>query len=312
VIRVIALLLLLLTGLLPSLVAAQSLQAVPPLRARVTDLTGTLDAQQVQTLEATLAALEKKKGAQVVVLLVQTTQPEAIEQYSIRVVEAWKLGRGKRQAEQASGNPNAPAVDDGVMLLVAKQDRRLRIEVGWGLEGAIPDGIAKRIIDESISPRFRRGDYFGGIQAGVQDLQARIEGEELPAPWQPGEARPDGGSSFGFVPVLLFAFVAGTILSSMLGRFLGAGAGGLGAAVLGAGAAGPILAVGAGILVFFLVLLMAPSGSGMRRVGRRTTGPVIFPGGWGGGGGGGFGGGGGGGFSGGGGGFGGGGASGGW
>jgi uncharacterized protein len=279
----------------------------------VTDLTGTLDPQQVQSLEAMLAALEQKKGAQVAVLMVPTTQPEAIEQYGIRVAEAWKLGRGKAQASRATGDPNAPAVDDGVLLLIAKQDRRLRIEVGYGLEGAIPDSIAKRIIDESISPRFRRGDYFGGIQAGLQDLQARIEGEELPAPWQREGAQQDEGV-FGLLPVLIFAFVGGTILSSIVGRFLGAGAGGVGAGLLGAGAIGSLpLAFGAGAVIFVLILLMAPSSSGLRRVGRHTyrNGPVIFPGGgWGGGGrGGGFGGGG---FGGGGGGFGGGGASGGW
>ena len=306
---------LLLVGLLPAGGAAQDLQPVPPLKARVTDLTRTLEPQQVQSLEAMLAALEQKKGAQVAVLMVPTTRPEAIEQYGIRVAEAWKLGRGKEQAARASGNPNAPAVDDGVLLLIAKDDRRLRIEVGYGLEGAIPDSIAKRIIDESISPRFRRQDYFGGIQAGLQDLQARIEGEDLPPPWQRDSAQVGEGSGgvFGLLPVLLFSFVAGTILSSIVGRLLGAGAGGAGAGFLGLGALGSVpLAVGAGALVFFLILLMAPSNSGLRRVGRHTyrRGPIVFPGGWGGGGG--FGSGGGGGFGGGGGGFGGGGASGGW
>ena len=310
--RLLLILALLLGGLLPGIGVAQDLQPIPPLKARVTDLTGTLDAQQVQSLESMLAALEQKKGAQVAVLMVETTKPEAIEQYGIRVAEAWKLGRGKQQAERASGNPNAPAVDDGVLLLIAKQDRRLRIEVGYGLEGAIPDGIAKRIIDESISPRFRRQDYFGGIQAGLQDVQTRIEGEDLPAPWERGEAAQDE-EIFGIVPVLVFSFVAGTILSSIVGRFLGAGAGGLGAGFLGIGALGSLpFAVGAGVVIFILILLMAPSRSGMRRVGRHTyrDGPIVFPGGWGGGGGG-FGGGGGG-FGGGGGGFGGGGASGGW
>ena len=306
---------LLLGGLLPGVATAQSLQPIPPLQARVTDLTGTLEPQQVQSLEAMLAALEQKKGAQVAVLMVQTTQPEAIEQYGIRVADAWKLGRGKARAEQASGDKNAAPVDDGVLLLIAKQDRRLRIEVGYGLEGAIPDGIAKRIIDESISPHFRRQDYFGGIQAGLQDLQTRIEGEDLPPAWQPanGATQQDEGV-FGFLPVLVFAFVAGTILSSIIGRFLGAGASGLGAGFLGAAAVGSIpLAIGAGLVIFVLVLLMAPSASGLRRAGRNTyrNGPVILPGGWGGrgSGGGGFGGGG---FGGGGGGFGGGGASGGW
>ena len=202
-----------------------------------------------------------------------------------------------------------------MLLLIAKQDRRLRIEVGYGLEGAIPDGIAKRIIDESISPHFRRQDYFGGIQAGLQDLQARIEGEDLPPPWQRDGAAAGRRRHSGFVPVLLFSFVAGTILSSIVGRFLGAGAGGLGAGFLGLGAVGSLpLAIGAGIVIFVLVLLMAPSSSGLRRVGRHTyrNGPIVFPGGLGrrrrsavaAGGGGGFGGGGGG--------FGGGGASGGW
>nr|MBA3480113.1 TPM domain-containing protein [Lautropia sp.] len=276
---ILLLLFLLLGSLLPTAVAAQELQPVPPLRGRVTDLTGTLNPQQVQSLEAMLAALEQKKGAQVVVLMVQTTQPEAIEQYSIRVVEQWKLGRGQRRAQPASGEPAAPTVDDGVLLLIAKQDRKLRIEVGYGLEGAIPDGIAKRIIDESISPHFRRQDYFGGIQAGLQDLQTRIEGEELPAPWQRSEAAQTGGGIGAFLPVLLFAFVAGTVLSSMLGRFLGAGAGGLGAAFLGAGAVGSFaLAIGAGIVIFILVLVMAPAGGGLRRVGRHTyrNGPIVF------------------------------------
>jgi uncharacterized protein len=296
---------------LPGIAAAQELQPIPPLKARVTDLTGTLTPEQIQSLEEMLAALEQKKGAQVAVLIVPTTKPEAIEQYSLRVVEAWKLGRGK----PATGDQYSPSVDDGVLLLVAKEDRRVRIEVGYGLEGAIPDGIAKRIIDESIVPRFRRGDYFGGIQAGLQDLQARIEGEDLPPPaWAPGNETQQEEGIFGFLPLLLFAFVAGTILSSIVGRFLGAGAGGLAAGLLGAGAVGSVpLAVGAAILVFFLVLLMAPSRSGMNRVGRHTygDGPIMFPGGWGGRGGrgGGFGGGG---FGGGGGSFGGGGASGDW
>jgi len=294
-------------------VAAQALQPVPPLNARVTDTTGTLDAAQRQALEATLAELEGRKGAQIAVLMVPTTQPEAIEQYSIRVAEAWKIGRGRAAAERASGDRNAPAIDDGVLLLIAKNDRRLRIEVGYGLEGAIPDGIAKRIIDESIAPRFRRQDWFGGIQAGVQDLRARIEGEPLPAPWIPAGEDGTDGQAFGILPILIFAFVAGSILSSVIGRFLGAGAAGLGAGVFGAAALASLaLGVGAGLLVFVLVLMMAPSRSGLRQVGRRTyrDGPVILPGGWGGGRGGGFGGGGG--FSGGGGGFGGGGASGDW
>src|SRR5690606_11837916 len=155
----------------PAGALGQDLQPVPPLAARVTDLTGTLAPAQVQALEGALADIEQRKGAQVAILMVPTTRPEAIEQYGIRVAEAWKLGRGREVAQRATGDPNAPAVDDGVLLLVAKDDRRVRIEVGYGLEGAIPDGIARRIIDESITPRFRREDYFGGLQAAVQDLR---------------------------------------------------------------------------------------------------------------------------------------------
>ena len=125
------------------------LQPIPPLTARVTDTTGTLDAQQKQSLESELAALEQRKGSQLAVLIVPTTQPEDIEQYSIRVVDAWKLGRKN--------------VDDGVLLIVAKNDHRVRIEVGRGLEGAIPDAANARIIREYITPKFRAGDFYGGI-----------------------------------------------------------------------------------------------------------------------------------------------------
>ena len=149
---------------------AFALVEIPPLQARVTDLTGTLDAPQQTALEARLKALEDKKGSQLAILIVPTTQPEDIAQYSIRVVEQWKLGREKP--------------DDGVLVLVAKDDRKLRIEVGRGLEGAIPDIYAKRIISEVIAPRFKQGDFFGGLDAGVSSLTQLIEGEALPAPAQ--------------------------------------------------------------------------------------------------------------------------------
>src|SRR5262252_7548238 len=141
---------------------------VPPLKARVTDLTGTLSASQVQNLDARLRDFESSKGSQIAVLLLPSTQPETIEQYSIRVAEAWKIGRAK--------------IDDGVIVVVAKDDRRLRIEVGRGLEGAITDGLAKRIINEVITPRFKAGDFYGGIAAGCDALIKLIEGEALPAP----------------------------------------------------------------------------------------------------------------------------------
>ena len=139
--------------------------AIPPLRARVTDLTATLDDAQRQSLEQALAAFEARKGAQIAVLVVPSTQPETIEQYAVRVEESWKLGR--------------KGVDDGVLLVVAKDDRRLRIEVGYGLEGTIPDVVAKRVIEEDIAPRFKQGDFYGGIRAGTERLMRLVDGESL-------------------------------------------------------------------------------------------------------------------------------------
>src|SRR5690606_4593129 len=147
---------------------AQELQPLPPLAARVTDLTGTLTAGQQAELEQKLAAFEQRKGAQVAVLLVDSTRPESIEAYSIRVAEAWKLGR--------------EGVDDGALLLVALQDRTLRIEVGYGLEGVLPDAIARRIIEETIKPLFRQRDIHGGINAGVERIMQVVDGEPLPPP----------------------------------------------------------------------------------------------------------------------------------
>src|SRR5215212_7951371 len=156
--------------------------AVPPLREPVTDLTGTLTSQQVAALEQQLRAFEAKKGSQIAVLLVPTTQPETIEQYSIRVAEAWKLGRR--------------GVNDGALLLVAKDDRAVRIEVGYGLEGPLPDVLADRIVEQVIVPRFRRGDYFGGLTEGVTRMVALVEGEPLPEPAR-AQRGARGGDSFG-------------------------------------------------------------------------------------------------------------------
>ncbi|WP_126443941.1 TPM domain-containing protein [Sulfuricystis multivorans] len=148
--------------------AAEGLVPIPPLAARVTDLTGTLTPDEQARLENRLAALERDKGAQIAVLLIPTTRPESIEQFGIRLAEAWKIGR--------------KGIDDGVIVIVAKQDRALRIEVGYGLEGALPDAVAKRIIEEAITPRFREGDFFGGLDAGTQAIARIIGGEPLPPP----------------------------------------------------------------------------------------------------------------------------------
>ena len=246
---------------------------VPALKTRVTDLTGTLDAAARQALESRLAQLEKARGAQLAVLLVSTTQPESIEQYALRVAETWKLGR--------------KGVDDGVLLLVAKDDRTLRIEVGYGLEGAIPDAMAKRVIEEVIVPRFKQGDLSGGIDAGVNALVRLIEGETLPQK----EAAASGASVEDALSMaMVFIFVVGGILRALFGALIGAALAG-GVAFLGGWLllGGPGMAAVVGVVVFFLTLI-GISG-------------VVGGGGGGGGGGG---------FSGGGGGFGGGGASGRW
>ena len=283
--------------------AAQDLQPIPKLAARVTDLTGTLTAEQQNALEQKLAAFEAAKGSQVAVLIVPSTKPEEIEQYSIRVVDQWKLGRG---------TVNGKRVDDGALLLIAKDDHRMRIEAGYGLEGVLTDAMSNRIITETIAPAFRQGNYYGGIDSGLDQMMKLIDGEPLPPPerqWQGGRR----GGAPGIFPELLFAVLIGSVvLRGIFGKtlgsvFTGAGAGllvylgGYALALAGVAAAG----------AFLITLLMgfAGTGSGWSSGTRGGLG-----GGWGGLGGGGFGGGGfgGGGFGGGGGGFGGGGASGGW
>jgi len=289
------------TGLLPAAVPAQQPVAVPPLTSPVTDLAGVLAPEQAAALDARLRAFEQGKGSQVAVLVVPTTQPETIEDYAIRVADAWQLGR--------------KGVDDGAILLVAVQDRRVRIEVGYGLEGALPDATANRIIDEVIVPAFRGGDYSAGISAGVDRMLRVIEGEPLPEPERRSPATHVPGL-FEVLPFLfVFALVGGSILRRLFGRVGGALATG---GVVGAltwllvGILG--LALGAGIVAFILALLggFGGGGGGSGRGGwysRPHGSGWGVPGGFGGGrGGGGFGGG----WSGGGGGFGGGGASGSW
>jgi len=201
--------LLLLAGWLALAPPALAEVAVPPVKARVTDLTGTLSAEQKGELESRIAAYEARRGSQIAVLMLPTTKPEEIEQYSIRVAEAWKIGR--------------KGVDDGLILIVAKDDRRLRIEVGYGLEGVIPDSVAKRVIDERITPRFRNGDFYGGVRDGVDQLIKLAEGEKLPAPKAAAaKSEPPPVSMFDFaIGALFFAGIAGLFLKKMLGRFLG-------------------------------------------------------------------------------------------
>ena len=272
--------------------AAAAQVAVPRLAARVTDETGTLSAGERATLEQVLAEFERRKGSQIAVLVVPTTGDETIEQYSLRVVEQWRLGR--------------KGVDDGVLLLVAKDDRRLRIEVGYGLEGAIPDAIAKRIIEETIRPRFRDGDFYGGLRIGVEQLMRVAEGEPLP---EPSHARRGDGDRLQMLVVIGFVMLG---LAQMLGAMIGEVKSSLVASgIFGVISGLTLAAAGAGLAAGLILLVLALFVQLARHV---DGGGWSSGGGWGGGlGSGGFGGSsGGGGFSGGGGGFGGGGASGGW
>ena len=297
----------LLLALLPAWVPAwaQDLLPVPALTARVIDQTGTLTASQTAALEAKLAAIEQAAGPQIVVLLVASTAPEDIAAFAFRVADQWKIGRRD--------------VGDGLLIVVAKNDRRIRIEVAKALEGAVPDLAARIVIDRSIAPAFRAGNYAAGLDAGIDALIARIKGEGLPEPRQRASGPQDGS----WQELLMFFFVAvpviGAILSKVLGRRLGAllTAGGAGAAAWIVSAS--VWVAGAAALVTLLVVGVLGIGALARGIGRGARhrgGPVIWGGGggFGGGGfgGGGFGGGGGGFGSGGGGDFGGGGASGDW
>lgn len=236
----------LLLGFWVALAGAQELQAVPPLKARVTDLTGTLNSDQQGSLDARLAAFEREKGAQIAVLIVPTTKPEAIEQYSIRVAEQWKLGR--------------KGVDDGVLLLIAKQDKKLRIEVGYGLEGVLNDATAKRIIAETITPRFKEGRFYEGIEAGLERLIAVVGGEILPAPAASSQDAASGLADFDLQEVLIVGVlvVIGTtwILRRAFGRFLGAAiAGGIATAIATFFVGSMIIAGIIGFLVFIFSLV---------------------------------------------------------
>lgn len=283
--------------------AAQNLLPVPALTARVIDQTGTLDDIQRQGLEEKLAGLERSKGTQVVFLIVPTTQPEDIASYANRVANDWKIGRRD--------------VGDGVLLVVAKNDRKIRIEVAKTLEGAIPDLAASQIIDEAIRPRFRADDYAGGLHAAADQLIARIRGEALPAVKQ-APVRQAAQDGFNFMDLAIFLFfavpIAGAVLRGIFGRKLGSlvTGGGVGALALVLTSSIVIAVVAAIAGLLFSMVSGAGPRLGSRRHGGWGGGPIIG-GGWGGGGGlGSWGGGGGWGGSGGGGDFGGGGASGDW
>lgn len=281
----------LLLALAPAMLRADV--AVPALKARVTDLTGTLAAGERDALERKLASFEKRRGSQIAVLIVPTTQPEAIEQFGIRVAETWKLGR--------------KGIDDGAILLVAKDDRTVRIEVGYGLEGALNDATANRIVDEVITPEFKRGDFYRGIDLGTDKIISVIGGEALPAPGR-GAGRESGAGSLGqLLPLLfIFTFVVSSVLQKIFGQLPGAAVTGVGAGLLAWLVIGAMTISVLAAIVAFVFALFAGTTPGRWS----SRGGPFLGGGFGGGfGGGGFGGGG---FGGGGGGFGGGGASGRW
>ncbi|WP_426147156.1 TPM domain-containing protein [Polaromonas sp. DSR2-3-2] len=278
--------------------AQGGVQPVPPLTAHVMDGTGTLTAAQKAALEAKLTAFEQSRGAQVVMLMVTTTQPEDIAAYAQRIGDSWKIGRKD--------------IGDGLLLVVAKNDRTVRIETTKALEGAIPDLAASQIIETALTPRFKQGDFAGGLDAAADQIMARITGENLPAPQQGNAGRGSGGG-FDWTTLAVFLFFAvpigGRILSSVLGRKLGSVATGGAVGVLAWVFTSSLVIGGIAALVGMVFALISGLGGGLGKMGGRSSG-------WGGGfGGGGFGGGsrGGGGFSSGGGGnFGGGGASGNW
>lgn len=257
--RILAIMAFALTSLL--IASAHAEVAIPALTSRVTDLTDTLNPQQRDALEQKLAAFESTKGSQIAVLIVPTTQPEAIEQYSIRVVEQWKLGR--------------KGVDDGALLLVAKDDRKMRLEVGRGLEGVVPDAVAKRITADIIAPYFKKGDFAGGIIAGVERLIKVVEGEPLPEPV--GKSQPSSRALEDSDLIIIGLVVAMAIVAMVVGRFLrarlgifgcsagsallGGATGGVTWAITGEAALGIILAIAAFILGLFGGALRGDGGS---------------------------------------------------
>ncbi len=220
---------------LQGLAHSQALQAIPPLSARIIDTTATLKAEQVQAIEARLRAFEAARGTQIVVLMVPTTAPEDIADFTQRVGDAWKIGRRD--------------IGDGLLLIIAKNDRTLRIAPAKALEGAVPDLAARQVIDRSIAPRFREGDFAGGIDAGLSRLMALIAGEALP---EPRGASGRSKSASDWTDALVLLLVAVPVLARRLTGWFGRK---LACLVTGLGAGLLTWASGAGLI---LVLLSVP------------------------------------------------------
>ena len=228
-------------------ISAWAVVGVPQLSRPVTDLTATLNAEQIAALENKLSAFEAQKGSQIAVLIVPTTEPKDIAEFGIEVADLWKIGR--------------KGIDDGVILIVAKDDRKLRLEVGYGLEGVIPDAVAKRVIAETITPFFKGGDYAGGIDAGITQLIGLIGGEVLSSP---SESKSEGQGDGAFIFILFGGLIAGFLLSSMMGRVMGGMLAGLGGGVVAALVFGVtfFLALFIGVMIFFIVGIRSTGGRG--------------------------------------------------
>lgn len=242
--------------------AADGLVEIPALNSAVTDLTQTLSAEEQAALNQKLTQFSQQSGSQIAILILPTTQPEEISQFGIRLAEAWKIGREKQ--------------DDGVIVIVAKQDRKMRIEVGYGLEGAIPDAVAKRIIAEQLAPAFKQGQFYQGLHLATDSLIKLIQGEQLPAPDK--QAASKEGGVMHWLPILMFvAIFAGAILRGMLGAFFGSAVTGGVLAVLAGWLGATLLVMGlVGLAAFIFTLAMGAGGQGGLPMGG-------FPGGYGGG-----------------------------
>ncbi len=216
--------------------ASTTLVQIPALQSAVTDLTSTLQPDELAALNQKLTQFAQQSGSQIAVLILPGTQPEDIAQFGIRLAEAWKIGRDKQ--------------DDGVIVIVAKQERKMRIEVGYGLEGAIPDVVAKRIIREQMAPAFKQGQFYAGLNQATDTLMTLIQGEHLPAPDQAAQAS-HGGHWSTWLPILMFAaIVLGAILKGIFGAFPGS--------VLTGGALGLLAGwLGATVLIMALVALVS-------------------------------------------------------
>lgn len=205
---------------------------VPPLSGPVVDRTGTLSPADTASLVALIGAIEREYGSQIAILVIPTTAPETIEQFGIRVAERWQIGRR--------------GVDDGVIIIVATVDRAVRLEVGYGLEGVLPDAVAKRIIEETTLPRFRGGDVPGGLAAAVSAIAALIRGEGLPPP----TPRSENTTADALFILLALGSLLSLLATPFLGRFGAATIGGIVSAVIGFIITAPVLALLAGIMVF--------------------------------------------------------------